>query len=213
MNNEIKEFDKKWYLVENRKDIRRITKLFNLEKTKYPVLLYTFIDPNEGVSALILGNIKVKDNVGYLNDEMFNDSLFIIRYDELVELGLNEVDKSIIKKIKHTDEVEHIIQTDYYKGYEKLLLTREDSKLDKFRQLGDVDNITVQLMNRNKTKEERICKLKEKVKDDEYIVCLLEDTKIDFGVSKDELIRVKYIDIPELNKVVYLNRPKNNEEN
>lgn len=204
MEIDFRKFDCKWYLIENKKNIKRIIKLFGLQKSKYPILIYTFIDEVEGPSALILGNILVDNKKPFLDKEMFEEDLFIIRYRELLEFEIKEVSNNVIKEIKNSDLVIELIKDNFYTGNEKVQETRKYTYLDEYRDETIIDQVTITLIDKNKNKEEAEVKLVEKLNGDDFRVRLLEDTDLDFGVVKDEFFEVKYVERPNFTGLIYL---------
>lgn len=200
-----RQYDQKWFFLENKKDIKRLTKLFSLNKSYKPILLYTFIDPDEGLSGLVLGNIFLQDNEAYIEKEIFEENLYLVRYQEFKNFTLKEVEEKKIDKIKNTNLVKTLIYDNYYFDLWNVIITRDDKKLDPYRDELIIDKVKLVIIDQNKNKEHVWVNLLEKINDEDYLVLINEDIK-KFDINKDEELKVKYVERPNFQGLIFLNK-------
>ncbi|MEG2283525.1 MAG: hypothetical protein RSB99_02730 [Bacilli bacterium] len=190
-----RKLDRKWFLLENSKDIKKINRLFHLKKSKYPILTFAYIDHEEGISLRILGPIEVVNKELFLNEKLISKRLDIIRYSEMENLELSLVPDAIIKKIKYTIDV--IDEMNGYYTNKEVVKTRENVKLDNDRDLIMPDNIKFLALGEDKKREfltGRIDGYDEET--GYYIVSILEKPKLDFGIKVMDKVILKYVDRP-----------------
>ncbi len=201
-----RDLDRKWFLLENKKDIKRINKLFHLKKKGYPLLSFCYIDHEEGISLRILGTIEVENKIASLDQKYLDSHLDILRYSEMELLDLTPVPDELARKIKGTDTViEEMNQ--YYDPYEKMLSTRQQQKLDESRDKIKVDNVKFLLLDRTHRNEFVIGRIEEyqEEKDVYYAEVLTQPTQ-DFQVNIGDYVWLKYVDRPNYKGLAFMKK-------
>lgn len=205
-NMTFRDLDRKWFLLENIKDIKRINRLFRLKNKKNPILVYSYIDHEFGLSLRILGTIEVENNEAYLNKKLLDKRLDIIRYSEMENLEVSPILKSIIKRIRYTDQVEEEMDS-YYAPYEAMLETRNQIEIDEYRDLVIPDNVKFLIINQDHKKEFLVGRIDEY--DDEtklYKCLLLDDPKQEFEVGIGDIVLLKYVNRPNYQGLAFIKK-------
>lgn len=185
-----REIDRKWVLIDKNKDINNIMKKNKIELSFDPVLGLIYIDPIEGLTLRILGNI-FKDKNGYsFNEDFINTDIINIRIDKKIKYNITILDDKVASGIQNTNIINDQIDIFYTK--KAIIESRKMTELDSFRHKFFPDDI--QLYNIKDKDEELIwgriidCSLNNKV-----VVCtLLDDSIINKSYKKDTLVMAKY---------------------
>lgn len=201
-----RELDKKWFLLEKKKDIKRMNKLFHLKNNKFPLLVYTYIDHEFGISLRVIGTIEVDSGNASLNKKFIDNKLDIVRYSEMENLELSLINEEIVKKIQYTDQVEEEMDG-YYAPYLSMMKTREQKELDEYRDPIQPDNVQFLIIDREYQKEFLEGRIEEYDSEKEYYICtLLDDPIQDFGVEAGELVVLKLIDRPNYKGLAFIKK-------
>lgn len=201
-----RELDRKWFLLENKKDIRRVQRLFHYKKNKYPILCYCYIDHEAGISMRILGTIQVQDQEISLSKEQIETRMDILRYSEIEFFRLTPVPDSIVEVISYTSDVVHDMDT-YYTGKENILTTRQDVRLDPYRDSVLVDDVSFLIVDGTHSAEMlkgRICDYDAEC--DRFCVEVLTQPKEDYAISASSFVYLKYVDRPKYTGLAFLSK-------
>ena len=201
-----RELDKKWFLLENKKDIKRMNKLFRLKKNKFPLLVYTYIDHEFGLSLRVIGTIEVEEGKASLDKKFIDNKLDIVRYSEIENLELSPVDEKIVKGIQYTDQVEEEMDG-YYAPYVSMIETRGKRELDEYRDPIQPDNVQFLMIDREHQKEFLEGRIEDYDSEKDYYICtLLDDPRQDFDIEAGELVVLKFIDRPNYKGLAFIKK-------
>ncbi len=201
-----RELDRKWFILEDEKDIKRMHRLFHLKNKKYPILVYSYIDHECGLSMRVLSTIEVEDKEAFLDKKRIDKRLDILRYSEMEKLHLTPVPHPLIKKIHYTDQVVEEMDS-YYKEYPKVVLTRDEVGLDNYRDPVIPDNVKFLVITSDHKKEFLEGKITDY--DDEkqyYTVTVLENPKQDFDIQIGDSVLLKYVDRPNYRGLAFMKK-------
>lgn len=201
-----RQLDRKWFLLENKKDIKRMNHLFHLKNKIYPVLVYAYIDHEFGLSLRIIGTIEVEDGKVFLDKKRIEKRLDIIRYSEMEKLDMTMVEDKIIPTIQFTNLIEEEMDS-YYALYEEILETRKKKELDEYRDTVMPDVVSFLMIDKNhKTEflEGRIEGYDDKK--DIYICTLLDDPAQEFDLEAGDLVMLKLINRPNYTGLAFMKK-------
>ena len=202
-----KELDRKWFCIEDKNQIKKICKKLWLDKTDKPLLIYSFIEYNEGFKFRILGNIYF-DKEFEINDE-FIECEEILDYDFCKNFDVIKIDEDIIKNFKNLKNIE--TQINKYYSNNDINKIREMENIDKFRDKEIIDKVKFLLINKE-TKQENVNGLIVGLDENNDIICkVLDKPKKIFKLKKNSLIVLKYLDRPKFKGLVFYKkytRPK-----
>ena len=205
-NMTFRELDRKWFLLEKPKDIKRMNKLFHFKNKKYPVLVYSYIDHESGISMRVLGPIELKEKETYLNKKRIDKKLDIIRYSEMEKLELSPVEDYIAEHIHYTDLVKEEMES-YYTPYESVLKTRASLELDPYRDPVVPDDVKFLVITPDHKKEFLEGKIESYEEDKQYyIVIVLADPKQDFDLRAGDRVLLKYVDRPNYQGLAFMKK-------
>lgn len=201
-----RELDRKWFLLENKKDIRRVQKLFHYKKNKFPILCYSFIDHEAGISMRILGTIQVENQEISISKEQVANRVDILRYSEIESFHVTLVPDSIICSISNTADVIGDMDS-YYVGKESIIVTRKDTRLDPYRDSVLVDDVSFLIVDETHHAEMlkgRICDYNAEV--DRFCVEVLTSPKEDYDISISSKVYLKYVERPKYTGLAFLSK-------
>ncbi len=205
-NMTFRELDRKWFLLEKVKDIKRMNHLFHLKNKKYPILVYSYIDHEFGLSLRILGPIEVEEGKAFLNKKRLDKRLDIVRYSEMEKLELTPVDSKVAEQIENAIQVIEEMDS-YYAPYEAIKSTREDEKLDSFRDEVVPDNIKFLMITPDHKKEFLEGKIEDYDSEKGYYHCvLLKEPKQDFNLKEGDKVVLKYVDRPNYQGLAFIKK-------
>lgn len=201
-----RELDRKWFLLENKKDIKRINRLFRYKKSKYPLLCYCYIDHEAGISMRILGTIQVQNQELLLSKQQLETRMDILRYSEIESFHLTALPDAYWKAISYTFDVVEEMDA-YYKDKDGILASRQDVRLDPYRNpvlVDDVSFLIVDGTNPAEMLEGRICDYDANL--DRFCVEVLTNPKGKYPVSASSLVYLKYVDRPKYTGLAFLEK-------
>ena len=201
-----RELDRKWFLLESKKDIRRVQKLFHYKKNKYPILCYCFIDHEAGISMRILGTIQVENQEISISKEQVANKVDILRYSEIESFHVTLVPDSIIRTISNTTDVIDDMDS-YYVGKESIIATRKDTRLDPYRDSVLVDDVSFLIVDETHHAEilkGRICDYNAEF--DRFCVEVLTSPKEDYDISLSSKVYLKYVERPKYTGLAFLSK-------
>lgn len=210
-NLSFRDLDKKWVLIENKKQIKKLVKKLKIAKTKDPLIAYFFVDQEDGFCMKVIGNVfkDEKDNLFLEDDYIYEDKH--INYAEILKYELTILDNKItnyIKGIKSVEGSTGFIIDDKL----KLKETRVMTNIDPFRNDAYPDDIEVLL--KVKEDEEYLWARIEGVMREDVLICrLLTGSELSPEKhAEGELIGVQYKkdEENETLEIVGLLKPKKN---
>lgn len=186
-----RDLDKKWVLIENKKQIKKLVKNLKLEKTNDPLIGYFYIDQNEGFCLKVLGNIfkDEKDNLSLDDDYIYEDK--IINYAKILNYVITILDNNItnyIKGIKAVEGSTGLIVDDKL----KLRETRVITNIDSFRNNAYPDDVQVLLYSKDGDEEFLWANIEGIMKDEVFICKLLTSSENSKEHSEGTLVGVKF---------------------
>lgn len=193
-----RELDRKWFCIEDKDQIKKICKKLWLDKTDKPLLLYSYIEYNEGFKIRVAGNIYLETDLEI--DKEFLECEEILDYDFYKDFDFIPIDNEIIKNIKYTNDIEEQINK-YYSNVD-IIKTREMENIDSYRDKEYVDRIKFLLINKE-TKQENVKGLIIGLNENNDIICkILDKPKKVFKLKKGNLIILKYMERPKFKGLV-----------
>ncbi len=198
-----RELDRHYYFIENLNLVKKMYKKLRIKGEAHPVLVYSYINHDEGIQFRILGNVVV--NGGLLNiEEEFIKKEFKLQYDYFEDMDVKPVPKETIAKINGTEEIEDQIQEHYTD--EKLVKSRDNKKLDQYRDLRLVDDVQFLLLSKEAQQEDVWARI-EAEEDNQMLLCtLLDKTKKEFGLKKNDKIYIKYVEHPKYKGLMFVKK-------
>lgn len=201
-----RELDRKWFLVENYKELKKINRLFRFKRTHYPIVGYTYIDHEAGISMRVLGTIEVIDGCANLNKKNIEERMDLLRYSEMEKLEVQLIDSDMVKNINYTDIVEEEMDG-YYSLKDKIIEARKDTRLDDYRDPVLVDDVKFLIVDEKHKAEFAWARIEDYDKESDIFTCsLVTETKQDFDLSIDDKILLKYVERPKYTGLAYLKR-------
>lgn len=201
---DISNLDRKWFLIENYRELKRINKLFNFKKSKYPVVGYSYIDHECGISMRILGNIKYENKELVLDRRNIDEMVNILRYSEMEFLDVQEIETDVLRKIKYVDEVEE--DMDRYYANESVLSLRKDNLLNPYRDPVFPDDVQFLIVSKDYPNGEIIWGRLEDKSDDRYIVSVIVEPNQDYGIRLGDLVELKYVEREVYKGLVFIKK-------
>lgn len=206
-----RDIDRKWILIDDDKDIKKVNKLGNLKLSLDPVLGLIYIDHEKGLILRIVGNVY-KDKNGYsFNDEFINEKIINIPIDKKINFDITILNDKVASCINSTKAIDK--QIDIFYTNQAIVESRKMKCLDKFRHKYFPDDI--ELYNKKEKKEEIIwgriidCSL-----DSNIVVCsLLDNSLIDKKYSENTLVMARYETINKEDAIIIKNSVKKVEKN
>ena len=200
----IKDLDRKWFLIENPRELNRINKLFKFRRSKYPVVGYSYIDHEDGLSMRILGNVKFEDKVLMLDKKLIDERIDIIRLSEIKKLDIREIESDILRKIKYIDDVEE--EMDKYYDNPSIIALRKENILDNFRDPFNPDDIQFLVISREYPNGEIIWGKLEDKEEDKYIAKVIVEPNQDYGIKLDDMVELKYVEREAYTGLVFIKK-------
>lgn len=201
---DINGLDRKWFLIENYRELKRINKLFKFKKSKYPVVGYSYIDHDEGISMRILGNIKYENKEIVLDKKEIDERIDIIRYSEMEKLDVREIETDVLRKIKYIDDVEE--EMDKYYDNNSVLALRKEHLLDEFRDPINPDDVQFLIVSKLYPNGEIIWGKLEDKEDDKYIAKVIVEPNQDYGIKLNDMIELKYVEREVYKGLVFIKK-------
>ena len=198
-----RELDRHYYFIEDLNLVKRIYKKLHIKGETNPVLVYGYINHDTGIQFRILGNIIVNDGVLSIEDSFIKKE-FTIEYDDFEEMDVKPVPKETIVKINGTMEIEDDIQK-YYTN-KSLIKSRDNIKLDQYRDLRLVDDVQFLLLTKE-AQQENVWARIEAEEDNGILSCILLDkTKKQFNLKKNDKIHIKYVEHPKYKGLMFVKK-------
>lgn len=187
---DFREFDQHWVVLDKKKDIKKISKKLKIDLTDGLALGYIYISHEDGLQLKIVGNVIHEDETYSLDPEMIYKNTSI-PFSKKLTYHILPIDKTIIKKINFTEQVEYHFESLYQK--ESLLTSRQIENLDSFRHERFIDDIEVKL--KVKGKEEYLwARIEDCSKENLIFVCsLLNHSKYNKNYKENTLVLVKFL--------------------
>lgn len=201
---DINGLDRKWFLIENYRELKRLNKLFKFKKSRFPVVGYSYIDHDEGISMRILGNIKYENKSLVLDKKEIDDRLDIIRYSEMEKLNVREIEPDILRKIKYIDDVEE--EMDKYYENNTVLSLRKEHILDECRDPLNPDDVQFLIVSKLYPNGEIIWGKLEDKDEDKYIAKIIVEPNQDYGIKENDMVELKYVEREVYKGLVFIKK-------
>ncbi len=201
-----RDLDRKWFLLENKKEIKRINRLFHYKKSKYPLLCYCYIDHEAGISMRILGTIQVQNQEISLSKQQLEARMDILRYSEIESFHLTPVPDEIWQAISYTFDVIQEMDV-YYTDKDGILASRQDTRLDPYRNPVLVDDVSFLIVDGThpaEMLEGRICDYDAEF--DRFCAEVLTEPEGEYPISVSSLVYLKYVDRPKYTGLAFLEK-------
>lgn len=201
-----RQLDRKWFLLEKKKDIKRMNHLFHLKNKIYPVLVYAYIDHEFGISLRIIGTIEVENEKVYLDKKRIEKRLDIIRYSEMENLDMSPVDDKVIANVLFSSLVEEEMDH-YYDPYKEVLITRKKKELDEYRDSVMPDIVTFLMIDKDHRKEFLEGRIEgyDETRDI-YCAMLVDDPTQEFDLEAGDMVLLKLIDRPNYKGLAFMKK-------
>ena len=201
---DISVLDRKWFLIENYREIKKLNKLFKFKKSKYPVVGYSYIDHDEGLSMRIIGNIKYINKELMLDKDEIDKRIDIIRYSEMEKLNVREIETDVLRKIKYIDDVEE--EMDKFYDNNTVLELRKEHILDEYRDKINPDDVQFLIVSKLYPNGEIIWGKLEDKEDDKYIAKVIVAPNQDYGIKEGDLVELKYVEREVYKGLVFIKK-------
>lgn len=198
-----RDIDRHFFFVENLKQVKTIYKKLHIKEELHPILIFGYIDHENGIQFRVLGNIVIQDGVTKI-EELFIKKSFILPYDFFEEFEVKEVPEKITAKIDGVLSVKEDIEKLY--SDEALLKSRKNTQLDEYRDLRLIDDVQFLLLNR-KEQQENVWARIEAEEDKQMLRCtLLDKTKKSFNLKPNDKIYIKYVEHPKYKGLMFVKK-------
>jgi len=185
-----RDFDKRWVVFDNKKDIKNICKKLKLKDNEGIFLGYTYISHEDGFLIKIAGNIIKNDDEYSLNQDMIYKKTSI-PFSKKLKYHVMPVSENIIKNIRYTDQVEYHLESHYQK--KSILESRKIENIDSFRHELYVDDVEL-VLNTKKKKEYLWARIEDCSKEKLIFVCsLLNKSKYNKKYKEKTLVIAKLV--------------------
>ncbi len=172
-----RDLDKKWVLIENKKQIKKLVKKLKIAKTKDPLIAYFFVDQEDGFCMKVIGNVfRDEKNNLFLEDDYIYENKHI-NYSEILKFDVSILDNKITNYIKGVKSVEGssgLIPGDQL----KLRETRVMTNIDQFRNDAYPDDVEIILPSKDGEIELLWAHIEGVMRDDVLICKLLQGSEI-----------------------------------
>lgn len=198
-----RDFDRQFFFVENLKDVKRIYRKLHIKGDINSIIVFSFIHHNNGIQFRILGNIVIEDGTTKLEDEFIKKE-YLLPYDFMEDVEIKPVPEKNVVTIKGSQAIKISIAELY--SNKKLLQSREDTKLDLYRDIRLVDDVQFLLLSRE-DKQENVWARIEAEEDNGILRCILLDkTKKSFGLKPNDNIYIKYVKHPKYEGLMFVKK-------
>lgn len=189
---DFRQLDRKWLILDKWKDIKKLSKVFKYDFEDAPLLIYSFIDHNNGITIKIVGNVyREIDKSLSINNELI-DKDFTTHDDYISNFKIVFLEKDISSKILNLNKIEDSIELKYY-NKDSYNITRDDKRFDEFRNECFPDDLEL-FLETNKKGELLWGRIKIYSKEKDILVCeLLEDSKNNKDYKKESFVMVKVV--------------------
>lgn len=198
-----RDMDTQFFFVENLKDVKRVYKKLHIKEEIHPIIVFGFIDHEKGIQFRILGNVIIENGSTKI-EEKFIKKEFILPYDFFEEIEIKQVPEINAISIDGAQTVKNSIAELY--SNKKLLQSRENTALDKYRDLRLVDDVQFLLLNKEEQQENVWARI-EAEEDKGMLRCtLLDKTKKSFNLKPKDQIYIKYIEHPKYKGLMFVKK-------
>lgn len=198
-----RDFDRQFFFVENLKDVKKIYRKLHIRDEIHPIIVFSFIHHDNGIQFRVLGNIVIEDNTTKI-EETFIKKEYLLPYDFMEEIEIKEIPEKTVATIEGAQTIKISIAELY--SNKKLLKSRENKKLDEYRDLRLVDDVQFLLLNRE-DKQENVWARIEAEEDKEMLRCtLLDKTKKSFDLKPKDQIYIKYVNHPKYEGLMFVKK-------
>lgn len=198
-----REIDKHYFFVENLKQVKKIYKKIRVKSDIHPILVYGYIDHENGIQFRILGNVII-ENDSIKIEEQFIKKNYSVPYDFFEEIEVKSVPLETVFKITGVSAVEEEI--DKFYSNEALIKNRSNELLDPYRDLRLIDDIQFLLLNREEQQENVWARIEE-VEENGMLKCtLLDKTKKSFNLKPNDKIYIKYVEHPKYKGLMFVKK-------
>lgn len=188
-----REINQHFFLLQDKKDIKIVAKKIH-KKIENPILLFGFIDHEEGLSLRVLGPISY-DKKELSIDTTFLEEEAIIRYDFFEEFNVEKVTEKIANKIEGVNKIYAWVHK--YDVTEAIEKCREDISLDAYRDLRLIDDVEFLLITKEGTQNDVWGRIEGKSKEGLIECKILDKPKKIFNLKEGDRIYIKYIEHPK----------------
>lgn len=198
-----REIDKHYFFVENLKFVKKIYKKLHIKNTIHSILVYGYIDHENGIQFRILGNVIAENKITKLEEEFIKNN-YTIPYDFFEEFEVKQVPVETAFKILGVSTVEDEIDKLYTN--DALLKSRDNTQLDPYRDIRLIDDVQFLLLNREEKQEDVWARI-EAMEDNQLLRCtLLDKTKKSFQLKSNDKIYIKYVDHPKYKGLIFVKK-------
>lgn len=198
-----RDLDRKFFFVENLKDVKKIYKKIHIKDEINSIVLFSFINHEKGIQFRILGNIIIDDSVTKIEDRFIKKE-FILPYDVLEEIEIKEIPEKEAIMVEGLQSIK-ISVMDLYSN-KKILKSRENVNLDQYRDIRLIDDVQFLLLNKEEQQENVWARI-EGEEDNGMLLCtLLDKTKKAFNLKPKDKIYIKYIEHPKYHGLMFVKK-------
>lgn len=198
-----RDIDRHFFFVENLKHVKRIYKSLHIKSDIHPILVFGYIDHENGIQFRILGNIVIQNGMPKI-EEQFVKKTFILPYDSFEEYEVKKVPEETIAKIEGIFEIEDAV--DKFYSNESLLKSRKNEQLDQYRDLRLVDDVQFLLLNREAQQENVWARIEAEEENQMFRCILLDKTKKAFNLKPNDKIYIKYVEHPKYKGLMFVKK-------